>query len=163
MPLLTIPRRQLETVDLFPRQRRRRWPRDGASCFRKGYAKGSRSSNGIPRVWSLRRRSRCGLDCSRRVECVRLSDDRSKDPSQFDYSFWSLNRIRACKSACFAKRTLCPSPNEPIHVDTRYRERESWQYASVHHQRPLQKYRRNAPSALSNILRARSARLTYKL
>jgi len=119
--------------------------------------------DGVSRLWSLRRRSRCRLDCARRSKYLWFPYHRAEDTTLINSSLRQINRVWSCQSACIATDSLSPPSNEPIYVNQRHCSWESWQHAAIPYKWQVQKYWRNAADPVSNILRARSKRLTDKL
>jgi len=78
---------------------------------------GARARHGIPRIWSLRGRAWCRLDCSGRSKRLRLPDNRSRIAAQRNSTLWKIYWIWACVSSRILTWTECTSTNESIHVN----------------------------------------------
>jgi len=124
---------------------------------------GSRPRDGVSRLRSLRRRSRCRSNRPRRSKHLWFLNNRAKNPTLINYSLRQVYRIWSCQSTRIFTYSLSPLTNEPVYVDQRHRSRKSWQHVAIHNKWQVPEYWRNAPDPVSNILRARSKRLTDKL
>jgi len=91
----------------------------------------SRTGHGVSRLRDLRRQARLELDRPRRLERVRLPDDRVRDKEGVDSCIREIYRVRPRRSGGSLPRPVRDDSDQPLYVNQRYSPRISGQATVV--------------------------------